>query len=95
MHQYPSITPDGCEAEGMAIRWQQGPIGASFNGASVEVVIRAAIQRLDWFQAGPMRCEQNREAIEHLHGALAALDARTRDRHQRGVLGRESALWPG
>ena len=91
MHQYPSLTPDGCEAEGLAIRWQQGPVGARFNGAGVEVVIRAAVMRLDQYQAGALRCEENRFALEHLHGALAALDARTRDRYQRGVMGTEMA----
>lgn len=89
MHQYPSLTPDGCEAEGLFVRWQQGPIGAAFNGASVEVVIRAAVIRLDQFQGGPLRCDENRVALEHLHGALAALDARTRDRYRRGVMGTE------
>lgn len=87
MHQYPDFTPDGCVAEGMTIRWQQGPIGGRFNGASVEVVIRAAVMRLDEFQRGPMRCQENADALAHLHGALAALDARTRDRYARGVMG--------
>lgn len=87
MHQYPSLTPEGCEAEGLSVRWQQGPIGAGVNGASVEVVIRAAIMRLEHYQAGELRCEENRLALEHLNGAVAALDARTRDRYRRGVMG--------
>jgi hypothetical protein len=89
MHQYPDMTPDGCEATGLRISWQFGPIGQRFNGASVEVVIRAAIMRLDQFQAGPMRCDENRKALEHLHAALAELDNRTRERYRRGVMGAE------
>ena len=89
MHQYPSLTPDGCEAVGLAVRWQQGPIGAAFNGATVEVVIRAAIMRLDQYQAGPMSCEENRAALQHLNAALGQLDARTRERYRRGVMGSE------
>ena len=90
MHQYPSLTPDGCEATGLRVTWQKGPIGAAFNGASVEVVIRAAIMRLDQYQAWPMRCPDNQDALGHLHAALAALDKRTRDRYQRGVMGAET-----
>jgi hypothetical protein len=90
MHQYPDLTPDGCRAAGMEIRWQRGPIGLAFNGASVEVIIRAAIMRLDQYQGGPTRCDQNREALGHLHGALACLDNRFYDRQARGVIGQES-----
>jgi hypothetical protein len=93
MHQYPMMTPEGATAEGLDIRWQRGPIGAAFNGASVEVVIRAAAMRLEQFQESPARCDENRQCLEHLYAALGALDDRTRDRHRRGVLGTERALW--
>ena len=86
MHQYPTITPDGATAEGLAIRWQQGPIGTAFNGASVEVIIRAAIGRIEQLNAD-MPCEENRAALANLNAALASLDARTRDRYRRGVMG--------
>lgn len=91
MHQYPTMLPGRTEAEGLEIRWQDGPIGPRFNGASVEVVIRAAIGRLEWFQSGPMACPENADAIAHLNLALADLDRRTRDRYQRGVMGKEVA----
>jgi hypothetical protein len=90
MHQFPTPTADGCEAEGLAVRWQAGPIGTGFNGASVEVLIRAAIMRLQQYQAGAAPCVENGHALNALHAALFALDARTRDRHARGVLGQET-----
>jgi hypothetical protein len=86
MHQYPMHTPERTTAEGLEIRWQQGPIGQAFNGASVEVVIRAALHRMDDYQAS-MPCEENRQVIGHLNAALGCLDARTRARFQRGVMG--------
>lgn len=91
MHQYPSLTPDGCQAEGLSVRWQRGPIGQRFNGASVEVIIRAAIMRLEQYQATELRCAENADALSHLNQALGALDSRTRDRYQRGVMGTERA----
>jgi hypothetical protein len=89
MHQYPMHTPQHTTAEGLDIRWQQGPIGAVFNGASVEVVIRAVLHRLDDYQAA-LPCEENRLAIEYLNAALGCLEARTRDRYKRGVMGSEA-----
>jgi hypothetical protein len=89
MHQLVDVTPGGAEAEGIAIRWQQGPIGVGLNGATVEGVVRAALGRLEYYQQTPMRCEQNGRAIVLLNQALAELDDRTRDRYHRGVLGRE------
>jgi len=87
MHQYPEITADGCKAEGLAVRWQDGPIGDGFNGATVEVLIRAAHMRLEEFQRSPLACSQNREALGMLISALAVLDDRTRERYKRGILG--------
>jgi hypothetical protein len=87
MRQVPFNTPDGCTGVGMDIHWQQGPIVDNrANGSTVEQPIRAAIARLvDLDQQVP--CEENRQAIERLHDALAFLDRRTRDRATRGVMG--------
>jgi hypothetical protein len=72
------------------INWQHGPIGEDFNGATVEGVLRAAILRLeDLNRAIP--CSENGVAISHLNEALAALDRRTRDRYERGVMGTRQA----
>jgi len=91
MHQYPTVTRDGATATGLDVRWQQGPIiGGQFTGASVEVIVRTAIARLEQYQASPTACDENRQAVEHLNAVLGLLDARTRDRYRRGVMGTEA-----
>ncbi len=82
---------------GLIIRWQDGPRGIDDygelgppNGAFVETVIAAALQRIEWYQevcGGKFKCEENNEAINHLSDALYILDERTKDRQSRGVEG--------
>lgn len=93
-------------ALGIAIKWQAGPlphpdrltgdphkvfaedIGA--NGAFVEGVIAAAIDRIAWYETvnqGRFSHPANKKAIDLLSQALEALDERTAERMQRGVLG--------
>jgi hypothetical protein len=86
--------PDGgsTDGNGFTICWQRGPLGRGENrrepnGAFVEDIIAAAIDRLAWYQSGEFTCEENRQAIVHLNAALDALAARTRDRESRGVEG--------
>ena len=79
-------------AEGFAISWQNGPLGRRDsrvppNGAFVEGVIQAAIDRLDWYQDSRFNCEANMKAINCLTDALEHLDARTADREAREVEG--------
>lgn len=78
----------------LVVYWQDGPRAqedgslAPPNGAFVEDVIYAAIQRLEFFQNSKFASDYNKAAIEHLTAALLALDARSTDRHSRGVLGK-------
>jgi hypothetical protein len=82
-------------AVGMSIMWQSGPLGrggerSEPNGAFVEGVLQAALGRLEFYQTasgGRFACDENATAIEHVKGALAALDRRTQRREQRGVEG--------
>ena len=95
MHQFPATTDERSTAEGLTIIWQQGPLGAKnfgdpiFNGATIEVVIRAALDRLAYYQRGATACPENNQAIAHLQMALRALDDRTIDRFRRTVIGTE------
>lgn len=78
--------------QGFAIGWQHGPLGRGEtrkkpNGAFVEHVIEACIDRLDCYQGSRFACDANRVAIEHLKAAVAALKARTADREARQVEG--------
>lgn len=100
-------TTTGC---GITIEWQAGPlphpdrlvgdphkvfaedIGA--NGAFVEGVIAAAIDRIMWYETvseGRFANSANKKAIGLLSQALEALDERTKERMQRGVLGTHAA----
>ncbi|KKL24967.1 hypothetical protein LCGC14_2410010 [marine sediment metagenome] len=81
---------------GLSIEWQKGPLGEEGpdrkapNGAFVETVIAAALQRIEWYQEvsnGKFNCLENSLALDCLKTALEHLDRRTKDRQARGVEG--------
>ncbi len=77
---------------GINITWQDGPLGRDEeriapNGAFVEGVIAAAIDRLNYYQDSKFKCGTNADAIYHLEKALKCLEARTQEREARGVEG--------
>lgn len=84
---------------GLMIQWQNGPLGRaearrSPNGAFVETVISAAMQRLEFYQqaaGGKFSCEENASAIWHLSQALIGLESRTKAREARQVEGTHTA----
>lgn len=88
---------DGADAfMAMLINWQDGPRGmrkdqptlAEPNGAFVEDVIWAAIQRLEFFNESKYRCRENSLAITKLEEALFILKDRQLSRSDRGVEGK-------
>jgi hypothetical protein len=80
---------------GILINWQNGPLGRDNerinpNGAFVEGVIEAALDRIRWYQTasnGKFACRENALAITKLEEALHWCDHRTRDREARAVEG--------
>jgi hypothetical protein len=77
---------------GLHIEWQNGPLGRGEeriepNGAFVEDVIGAALQRIQHYQDSKFVCEENARAIVHLEQALTHLNLRTANREERGVEG--------
>lgn len=79
-------------ATGLRIDWQNGPLGRGAdreepNGAFVETVIRAAIQRLEYYNSGKFRCRENSLAITHLEEALHWCGHRTARRESENVEG--------
>lgn len=67
---------------GFAIAWQNGPIieAGGRNGAFVEDITKAAIDRIEYYQASRFACEENAEALRYLRSALAAMNRRTASR---------------
>lgn len=89
-----SGNPAGGVTEGLGINieWQNGPLAVDGvrkepNGAFVEGVIAAALDRLEFYQTSKFSCRENSLAITKLQEALHWLQHRTRDREQRGVEG--------
>lgn len=93
--------PTGGYAEGTGFRidWQDGPLGrgedrAEPNGAFVETVIAAVVQRIEFYQTATNRrfaCRENALAITKLEEALHWLQHRTAAREARGVEGTHKA----
>jgi len=80
---------------GIVINWQDGPLGRGEdrkqpNGAFVEGVLYAALDRLNFYQNasdGKFRCRQNALAITKIEEAIHWLNDRTREREEREVEG--------
>lgn len=63
------------------LSFQKGPTrDAGVNGISVEALLAICMDRLEGFQTGELPHEANQEALVHIHGAMAALYRRTRER---------------
>lgn len=77
---------------GFAISWQNGPLGRGDdrkepNGAFVEDIMLAAIDRLEFYQESKFASDLNAETIRHLRRALVSQQSRTANREARGVEG--------
>lgn len=80
------------EGVGLEIAWQDGPLGRGEdrnepNGAFVETVIDAALQRIQHYQKSQFNCRENSLAITKLEEALHWLNSRTNRREYDGVEG--------
>jgi len=70
------------------IRFQNGPIKKHGpNGISIESLLAICIDRLEGFQLGNYASLYNEVALANLHNALGSLQARTKNRQERGVEG--------
>lgn len=57
------------------------------NGAFVEDVLGAVVDRIEFYQSGKFACDRNARALVLLSWALAELNGRTQDREARKVEG--------
>ena len=79
----------GC---GFSIVWQNGPTGGTKdgrNGAFVEEVLAACVERLRAFQVTRFEHTANAEATRLIGEAIDVLHDRQNDRVERGVYGKD------
>jgi hypothetical protein len=77
---------------GLSITWQDGPLGRGEDrqepdGAFVETVLQAVVQRIEHYNETKFRCRENSLAITHIQEAIHWLQHRTADRERRQVEG--------
>jgi hypothetical protein len=77
---------------GFTISWQNGQLGRGNdrlepNGAFVEDVLDAVIQRIEFYQNSKFACKDNQDALDSLYEAATFLDRRTKEREARQVEG--------
>ena len=94
------VTKSGdVEYPALIVNWQDGPRGmgenpdgslalADPNGAFVEDVLWAALQRLEFFNESKYRCRENSIAITKIEEALFILKDRQLSRSERNVEGK-------
>lgn len=74
----------------LEIYFQQGPVSVNGrNGVTMEEFLAICEHRLKGLQSGPLPCDENKEALEHVTKALEALKRRTKKRMAQGVEGAE------
>jgi hypothetical protein len=75
------------ETDYIRVTFQKGfPSKVGINGCRVQDVVAIAMDRLEEYQKGPLACEENEDALHHLHAAVQALQSRIRRRQEQGVL---------
>jgi len=77
---------------GFAISWQNGPLGRDGerkqpNGAFVETILAVVASRIEFYNSGGFRCQENDDALTHIYAALEVLESRTKRREDAGVEG--------
>ena len=86
--------PAGGSSSGSGFRivWQNGPLGRGDdrkepNGAFVEDVVTAVLERMNYYQTTKFRCRENALVITKLEEAVHWMNHRTADRETRQVEG--------
>jgi len=77
---------------GLTVEWQNGAlvvdgVRREKSGAFIEDLLRAVVNRLEFYQSGKFACRDNAVALTHIETALLWLGKRTADREARGVEG--------
>jgi hypothetical protein len=70
------------------VDFQKGPIKeAGVNGVTNEDLLHMVRLRIEGFQNSEFKSDDNQEALDHVIGAIAALERLTKKRIDRGVEG--------
>ena len=78
----------GHDQRKVIVPFQNGPIAeVGTNGVTHEALLAILIDRLEGFQNGPYKCQENGDALNALTAAQHALKSRTVARAARGVEG--------
>ncbi|MEY5098079.1 MAG: hypothetical protein RJA36_798 [Pseudomonadota bacterium] len=84
----PFVRRYGQPARHSTLLFQNGPIAeVGVNGITHEALLAVVIDRMEGFQAGPYKCNENALALAHLKQAVGHLHARTQRREQAGTEG--------
>ena len=76
------------ECRDVIIRFQQGNPEDQINGISNEALLAVVLDRLEGWQSGDFPSPDGRLLIAHLATALDLMQKRTKDRIERGVIGK-------
>jgi len=91
-HHHYSLTDVKCKELFGAVDFQDGPVGeVGLKGCQNEDLLAIVIDRLECFQAGPFKCDENHFALGFVKKAVDCLEQRTADRRERGVEGKNEA----
>lgn len=83
-----SPPPEMMQGKYLPIIFQHGPRPtAGYNGVTLEALLAVCANRLESFQASPYACQENAEALAHLHDAIKCLNRRAARREATGTLG--------
>jgi len=85
---FAALPVEGLEGEPIVFDIQCGdPREEGVNGLTTMTLLRAALHALRTYEKGPMACEENARAINHINAGLGILCQRAADREERGVIG--------
>ncbi len=88
VRRYLSSSDGNPDVQILHIKFQVGPIKeVGVNGCQIEDVIDVLVERLEAFQRGPLKCAENKMALNMLLGAKGWLHERTVLRQAQGVEG--------
>lgn len=83
-------SPSLVSGEFFCIQFQSGPVREyGVNGVQVEDILEVLAKRLEGFQEGSFQNDYNDSALRNIRAAIGCMHARTAERVERGVEGKD------